>query len=119
MLEDVRDQDANENSIVWLASPDTFTLLAARAKATSGPTIIDDGRTLAGKRVVVSSTVPDATLVCMDSSQALLALWGPGPTVELNPFANHVAGVRGARILLEMDFGLLRPSACVVATSVT
>jgi HK97 family phage major capsid protein len=119
MLEDVRDANGTEAGIAWLMSQDVFTLLAARAKVTSGATIIDDGVTLAGKRVVVSQNVPDATLICADWSTILVGTWGVGPELAVDPFGAFRTLGATMRCLLSVDVAVTAPAAVVVASSVT
>jgi hypothetical protein len=100
-------------------SQDVFTLLAARAKVTSGATIIDDGVTLAGKRVVVSQNVPDATLICADWSTILVGTWGVGPELAVDPYGAFRTLGATMRCLLSVDVAVTAPAAVVVASSVT
>lgn len=78
-----------------------------------------DAGQLAGCKAVSSMSVPASTLVAGDWQQMVLAEWGAGLVIDINPYANFPAGIFGFRAVLSMDVCLLQPSAFSVATSVS
>lgn len=74
---------------------------------------------IVGAPAYSSLTIPDATLVCGDFQKMLLAEWGAGVTITVNPYANFQAAITGYQAALTMDVGLAWQSAFTAATSVS
>lgn len=74
---------------------------------------------IVGAPAYSSLTIPAATLVCGDFQKMMIAEWGAGVTITVNPYANFQAAITGYQAALTMDVGLAWQSAFTVATSVS
>ena len=74
---------------------------------------------IVGAPAYSSLAVPAATLVCGDFAKLLLAEWGGGVTITVNPYANFQSALTGFQAALSMDIGVAWPTAFSVATSVS
>jgi HK97 family phage major capsid protein len=118
MQQKIAEANATDENIRWIATPAVRTVLAGRERAT-GSGFIWDRDQVTSRPAFVSTLVPTAGFVGTDWSLVVLALWGPGFQIELNPYANFQAGIVQLRILLSYDAGVLFPSAVSAATAVT
>jgi len=74
---------------------------------------------IVGAPAFSSQAVPASTLICGDFRKLLLAEWGAGVQIAVNPYANFQAGIIGYRAALTMDVGVAWQSAFTVATAVS
>jgi hypothetical protein len=79
------------------------------------------GDRVADRPAFVTTDMPTATMVTGDFSDVILGLWGPGLTVELNPYEQTAfkAGVVQARLLISCDVIVQHPGSFCIATSIT
>lgn len=111
-----------ESSLGYACRPAVASVLAQRqgfstlAPIWTGP--LNAGQVV-GAPAYSSLTLPAATLACGDFQKLLLAEWGNGVTIEVNPYANHQSAITGFRAALTMDCGLAWQSAFTVASSVS
>jgi HK97 family phage major capsid protein len=73
---------------------------------------------LFGVPAMTTAQVTAATMVFGAWEQAILAEWGV-LELEVNPYANFAAGIRGIRAMYSVDVGIRWPAAFSRATSVT
>ena len=66
-----------------------------------------------------SMNAPADTLIGGDFTQALVAEWGVGVEIKVNPYANFQAGIEGYAAFLTCDIALLVREAFTVASSIT
>lgn len=109
---------ANAEPTAWVADPASRALLQQREKAAGSGLVWDDGR-VSGTPAFATTAVPSATLLTGDWSQAVLAFWGDGVNVEIDPSTGFRSGVFGARVLAAVDVGIVHPAAFTAATSIT
>ena len=118
MKETVATANARDEGIAYIATPAVRELLEGREKFTgAGP--VWNGDDVGGRRGYVTTDLPAATMVAGDWSDVILALWGPGLQVEVNPFAGFTAGIIGMRCLISCDVGIQHPGAFCAASSIT
>ena len=109
---------ANAQPNGFIMAGDTAKLMRGRERFSGAGAIFDDGE-IDGKAAHVTTAAPDGSIYCGDWSRAVLATWGPGPVVEVNPYAGFAAGIKALRIVLACDVGLLTPAAFCISSSVT
>lgn len=109
---------ANAQPNGFLMAGDTAKILRGRERFTGAGAIFDDGA-IDGRAAHVTTAAPDGAIFCGDWTRAVLATWGPGPVVEVNPYAGFTAGINAMRIVLACDVGLLTPAAFCTSSSVT
>lgn len=106
----------------YLCRPAVASLLAQR-QAFSANEAIWRGPLAAGQvlgcTAYSSMNAPASTLIAGDWSQLLLAEWGPGLEIRVNPYANFQAGITGFSASLTVDVAVLWPTAFSVATGVS
>ena len=66
-----------------------------------------------------SMNAPASTLIAGDWSQLLLAEWGAGLEIRVNPIAGFQSGITGFSATLSVDVAVLQPLSFSVASSVT
>jgi len=117
MLEAV--SDANADNVTWFGTPAVRTLLSNRARlpAASGEIWLDG--TISGFPAVASTLAPAASLTCGDFSQVIIAMFGDGLEITINPFSNFATGKIAYRAWLTADVSVTTPAAFAVATSIT
>ena len=74
---------------------------------------------IVGAPAYSSMAVPASTLVCGDFAKLLLAEWGAGVTITVNPFANFQAAITGFQAAVSLDIGVAWPTAFSTAVSVS
>lgn len=113
---------ASPASFAYVTTPAVANVLATRQGfSTNAPMWLgglDEG-TLAGARAFSSTNVPAATIVAGDWSQLLVAEFGPGVEIRVNPYAQFKAGIIGYSLFYTVDTAVIWPSAFSVATSVS
>jgi len=75
------------------------------------------GDHIVGRRLGVSRDAPDGKVICGPWSDCVLAMWGI-PTLEINPNdpQGFKKGTFEARVVIDIDVGLLHPEAWTVHT---
>jgi HK97 family phage major capsid protein len=119
MKETVATANGNDAATAFLTTPAVREILEAREMVATSGRFVWAADEMAGRPGFVSTDVPAATLIAGDFSRIVLALWGTGPVVEVNPYANFAAGIRGARLIVACDVAVTHATAFCVATSVT
>lgn len=117
MLEAVA--DANAESVTWIGAPDVRTTLSARPRSSVGGREIWLDGTIAGFPAAVSTLAPAATLTCGDFTQLVIALFGDGVEITINPFSNFATGKIAYRAWLTADVSLISPAAFAIARTIT
>lgn len=108
--------------VSFVCRPAVASLLASRqgfstvAPMWMGP--LASGQ-LVGCPAFSSMRVPAATLIGGDFGQMLIAEWGAGLEIKVNPVAVFNAGIIGVGAYLSTDVALLVPAGFSVATSVS
>jgi HK97 family phage major capsid protein len=119
MLEAVTVAGARYSRLTWFCAPDAAEILGGRERA-SGSGFNLDGGLILGRPCIVTSSVPDGSLVLADPSLLLIALFdGQGVGVERDDFSAFQSGLIGFRLLLACDVAVMVPAAFAVASSIT
>jgi HK97 family phage major capsid protein len=117
VLQTLGNANADDDNIRFLTTPAVRRLLQAReAIATSGRMVWEAGQ-IAGKPAAVSTDVPSATIFAGDWSKCLVALWGAGLEVQVDPFTSFATGTVQVRVVLHADVAFTQPTAFVRHTS--
>lgn len=112
-------EEANADNVTWFAPPAMRTFLSSGIRATpTGSEIWNDGK-ICGLPVVSSTLAPAASLTCGDFSQVLVALFGDGVNIQVNPYSNFASGKIAYRAWMTADVSVITPAAFAVATSIT
>lgn len=113
---------ANPAAFAYVTTPAVASLLAQRQGFSTLEPIwrgaLDEG-SVAGARAFSSTSVPSATILLGDWSQFVVAEFGPGIELRVNPYANFPAGIIGVVVFYTLDVGMFFPNAFSVATSVS
>lgn len=119
MRRQILDAGGLEERIAWVGATDVQDLLGGRQRFSgSDRTIWDDGNILA-RPATATKHVPAGVLIAGDWSRAILCLWGPGFTVELDPYSFFTSAKLAARCIVHCDVVLAPAAAFSVATAVT
>ena len=79
-----------------------------------------DSGLLLGSQALTTMSMPTGRLLLADFSRILMCEWGSGGLqIEVNPYANFQAGIRGVRAMISVDVGVLAVEAVSVSTTVT
>ena len=120
---DVAAANALSSSCRYVTTPTVAGLLSQRARIASTDSVtlwkgnINDG-TVEGYAAHTSNNLPAAGMLFGDFSEAILAEWGV-LEIDVNPFANFVAGITGIRAFYTCDVGVRVPGAFSYAPSIT
>lgn len=106
--------NVNDDNIKFLSTPAVRKILQAReGYASTGRPIWTDDATVVGKPAAVTTDCPAATIFAGDWSQILVALWGSGLTIEVDPYSSFTTGAVQIRVLMHCDVNILKPAAFV------
>jgi HK97 family phage major capsid protein len=118
-LQTLGNANADDDQVRFLTTPAVRRILQNReAIATSGR-MVWEGSQIAGKPAAVSTDVPAATIFVGDWSKCLVALWGAGLEVQVDPFTSFVSGAVQVRVVMHADVAFTKPAAFVRHTSVS
>lgn len=110
---------ANGEPTGWIGTPATRKILQARERASGNGSFIWDNNQVASAPAWASTGAPTASLCTGDWSQALVALWGAGPEISIDPSSGFQSGIMGMRISLPCDVAILSPAAFCISATVT
>lgn len=109
----------HEDRLAWIGGVDAQDLLGGRERATGGGRFLWDDNGIMGRPAFATAYCPATTLLCGDWSHAVVAIWGPGFTVELDPYTSFKSGAISGRIIVECDVAFAPLAAFSVATAIT
>ena len=119
MLRKALTAGATENNVRWVGGVAARETLGLRERATGGGRFLwDDSGVLGMPSAATINTTADV-LVCGDFSRAIVALWGSGVVVEIDPFTNFATAKISARVLLPCDVAFSPQAAFVISSSIT
>jgi HK97 family phage major capsid protein len=112
---------ARDEDLAFVSTPAIRQLLEIREKASGNGGFMWQGGMVADRPAFASNDCPAASMVCGPWSQVIVALFGPGITLEINPYeqTKFKAGIVEARVVIDCDMGVIRPSAFVKSESIT
>ena len=107
----------------YVSTPAVAGLLMVRPELpTTGTTRLWTGNiwdgAMFGMPAMTSNQLTAASMIFGDWQETVVGEWGV-LEVEVNPYANFVAGIIGVRAIYSMDVGVRRPFAFSRATSIT
>jgi HK97 family phage major capsid protein/HK97 family phage prohead protease len=106
----------------YVTTPAVAALLMQRQRFSSTDTPLWTGNIwdgqVSGFTGMSSNQLTAASMIFGDWQEAVVGEWGV-LEVEVNPYANFVAGIIGVRAIYSMDVGVRRPFAFSRATSIT
>jgi len=113
-------KDAADPRIAFVGHPGVRKLVRRREKITGGGVPIWDGSEMAGHPAFVSTSLPSATLLCGDFSNATIVLWGP-IEVLVNPYSTtgFKAGSVELAVFVALDVICSFPAAFGKSSSIT
>jgi HK97 family phage major capsid protein len=113
--------NARDESIAFLTTPTVRGLLEGRERGTNGDGFIWDNDRIASRPGYATTDMPAGGMVAGDFADVLLALWGPGFEVSLNPYeqGKFQQGIIQARLVVSLDVAVGHPGAFTVAATVT
>lgn len=110
---------ADDEKIKFLTTPAVRRLLQARETiGTSGVMLWRDDK-LADRPGYVTTDCPAATIFAGDWSKVLIALWGSGLEIAVDPFTSFQSGAIQARVMLDADVIFTKPAALLRHTAAT
>lgn len=106
----------------YVTTPAVAGLLMGRSRFANTDTPLWNGNVwdgqVSGFPGMSSNQLTAATMIFGDWQETVVGEWGV-LEVEVNPYANFVAGIIGVRAIYSMDVGVRRPFAYSRATSIT
>jgi HK97 family phage major capsid protein len=112
-----------DGTIGWVTTPAVATILAQRVKFTSTASPLWEGSltdgSMLGFRAMSSNQMGSGTMLLGRWSDLVIAEWGRGLEVELNPYAGFAAGVVGVRAFYTVDVGVRYPGAFSLGTGIS
>lgn len=109
---------ANGAPTAWIAGTSAQEVLQGREKAAGSGYIWND-QGIAGIKAFATTSAPTDALFCGPWDHLVVALWGSGPQITINPFASFNTGGLAMRVLLAADVGFLSRRAFARSTSIT
>lgn len=119
MREEIIAAGGREENLRWIGASTVQELLGTRERVANGGRMLWDDNGILGRPAHATRLAPVATLICGDFTKAIVALWGAGVRVEIDPYTAFTTGVLSARVVLDVDFAFPQPAAFSVAASIT
>lgn len=119
ILQTLGTANANDENIKFLTTPAVRRLLQAREIVATSGRMIWEGRQLVGTPASVTTDCPAATILAGDWSQVLVAFWGNGLEIQVDPYTSFVTGAVQVRVLMYADVNVAKPAAFFKHTSAT
>lgn len=112
---------ARDEDLAFVSTPSVRQLLEIREKASGNGGFVWQGGAVADRPAFASNDCPAASMVCGPWPQIVVGVFGPGVTLEINPYeqTKFEQGIIEARIVLDADMGVIRPSAFVKSEAIT
>jgi len=110
---------ARDDQLGFISTPAVRQLLQKREKVSGNGGFVWESDTVADRRAFASNECPSASMICGPWPQVVVGVWGPGPTVEINPYAGFTQGIIGARVILSCDMAPVSAASFVKSTSIT
>lgn len=112
-------QTAKGTGVSFFGTPAVKKLLSNRERiASGGRAIWDDGR-IDGYNALALSNAPTGTLTAGDFTQVLVAVFGDGLEIVVDPYTGFSTGAVSFRAWLTCDIGVSHAGVFSVATSVS
>ena len=110
---------ANGTPTGWVGTPAVAKILRNRVKFASTASPIWEGGMIAGVRAISTTNCPAASLIVGDFRTIVIAVWGPGVEIAIDPSTYFSSGKIQIRATIQCDVLLQSPEAFSVASSVT
>jgi HK97 family phage major capsid protein len=119
ILQTLGNANVDDESVKFLTTPAVRRILQARESVSTSGRMIWEGGRLAGTPAAVTTDCPAATILAGDWSQCLVAFWGNGLEIQVDPYTSFATGAIQVRALMFADVNILKPAAFVKHTAVT
>lgn len=119
VLQTLGTANADDDAVRFITTPAVRRLLQAREAVSTSGRMLWDGNTIAGKPAAVSTDVPAGTIFAGDFSKVIVALWGAGLEVQVDPFTAFSSGAVQVRVMMYTDVAITKPAAFVRHTTAT
>lgn len=110
---------ADDENIRFLTTPAIRRILQAREATASTGRMIWTNNQVADKPAFVTTDCPAGTIFAGDWSKVLVAFWGSGVEIIVDPYTNFKTGAIQIRVLLHADVAFTKPQAMLRHTSAT
>lgn len=117
MKRKVAESNADDQAIVFLGHPAVRELLETRPRVINGSSepvgdrFLWDDDMIASRPARVSTLLPETALVCGDWREAVVALWGPGIEIAVNPYDGQRFRTGGTLVRVTVDCDVAFPRA--------
>jgi HK97 family phage major capsid protein len=119
MVKSTSNANANDDNIKFISTPNVRYLLQARDLGTSGYRFVWDNDRVADKPAYANKRCPADTLIAGDWTQCLIALWGGGIEIQVDPYTSFQSGAVQVRALMFVDVNFPKPGAFAKHTSIS
>ena len=116
-LETLSNSKADDEKIVFLTTPTVRKALQAREIVSTSGVMLWRDNELVDKPAFVTTDCPAGAIFAGDWSQVLVAFWGSGLEIEVDPYTSFTTGAIQIRVLLHADVCFLKPAALLRHTS--
>ena len=116
-LETLGNAKADDEKIKFLTTPTVRKALQAREIVSTSGVMLWRDNAMIDKPAYVSTDCPAGTIFAGDWSQVLVAFWGSGLEIEVDPYTSFTTGAIQIRLLLHADVCFLKPAALLRHTS--
>lgn len=119
MVKATSNANANDDNIKFISTPNVRYLLQARDIGASTNRFVWDNDRVADKPAYANKHCPADTLIVGDWSQCLIALWGGGIEIQVDPYTSFQTGAVQVRALMFVDVNFPKPGAFAKHTSIS
>jgi HK97 family phage major capsid protein len=103
-------REAGTEPTAWVTTPAVVTLLSKRERAAGNGMVIEDGK-LCGIPVIATTACPTGKAFVGDWTKLLIAVWGRGVEIAVDPYTAFTTGMISMRALLTCDVGAIHRGA--------
>lgn len=103
-------REAGTEPTAWVTTPAIVTALSKRERASGNGMVIEDGK-LAGVPVIATTACPTGKAFVGDWSQLLIAVWGAGVELAVDPYTAFNTGKVSLRAMLHTDVAAIHRGA--------
>lgn len=118
-IETLANADAEDEKIKFLTTPSVRRLLQAREITASTGLMLWRNGQLVDRPGYVTTDCPAGTIFAGDWSKVLVAFWGSGIEIVVDPYTNFKSGAIQVRALVHTDVAFTKPQALLRHTSVS
>lgn len=109
--------NADDENIKFLTTPAVRRILQARETITGSGKMIWAQNQVADRAAHVTTDCPASTIFAGDWSKVLVAFWGSGLEIVVDPYTNFKTGAVQIRVMMSADVIVTKPAALLRHTS--